>query len=149
MSRDKRFPPLPGVRERRFVPTRKGQPVAARSLYAVIFDTVRAIPHGRVATYGQVALMAGLPGSARLVGYALHTLPEGTDVPWHRVINARGRISLHPQFGGLLQRALLEAEGVAFGPDDTVSLEEFRWQGPGMTLPFSGEGGSSPPGLRN
>lgn len=104
--------------------------MAAGSLYAVIFDTVRAIPKGRVATYGQVALIAGLPRGARLVGYALHTLSEGTDVPWHRVINARGRISLHPQFGGLLQQELLEAEGVAFGPDGGVSLEGFRWQGP-------------------
>lgn len=140
MNRNTRFPPLPGVRERRIVPTRKGQAVAERSLYAVIFDTVRAIPHGRVATYGQVALMAGLPGSARLVGYALHTLPEGTDVPWQRVINARGRISLHPQFGGLLQRELLEAEGVAFGPDDTVSLEKFRWQGPCVPGAYPGQG---------
>jgi methylated-DNA-protein-cysteine methyltransferase related protein len=98
-------------------------------LYPTIFDAVRAIPAGKVATYGQVAVMAGIPGHARLVGYALHTLAEGTDVPWHRVINARGRISLHAQFGGLLQRSLLEAEGVVFGPDESVSLVEFRFEG--------------------
>ena len=98
------------------------------TLYPTIFDAVRAIPRGRVATYGQVAAMAGIPGHARLVGYALHTLEEGTDVPWHRVINARGRISLHAQFGGLLQRELLEAEGVVFGPDDAVPLREYRFR---------------------
>jgi methylated-DNA-protein-cysteine methyltransferase related protein len=97
--------------------------------YTTIFDAVRAIPRGRVATYGQIAVMAGIPGHARQVGYALHTLTEGTDVPWHRIINARGRISLHPQFGGLLQRELLEAEGVVFGPDDAVSLKLYQWQG--------------------
>jgi methylated-DNA-protein-cysteine methyltransferase related protein len=99
------------------------------TLYPSIFEAVRAIPRGKVATYGQIAAMAGIPGHARLVGYALHTLEEGTDVPWHRVINARGRISLHAQFGGLLQRELLEAEGVVFGPDDTVSFRKYRWQG--------------------
>jgi methylated-DNA-protein-cysteine methyltransferase related protein len=103
--------------------------MAKSTLYADIFDAVRAVPRGRVATYGQVALMAGIPGHARLVGYALHTLEEGTDVPWHRVINARGSISLHAQFGGLLQREFLEAEGVVFGPDDKVSLRDYRWEG--------------------
>ncbi|HNY64841.1 MAG TPA: MGMT family protein [Deltaproteobacteria bacterium] len=97
--------------------------------YKNIFDAVRAIPRGRVATYGQIAVMAGIPGHARQVGYALHTLIEGTDVPWHRIINARGRISLHPQFGGLLQRKLLEAEGIEFGPDDAIPLEIYQWQG--------------------
>jgi methylated-DNA-protein-cysteine methyltransferase-like protein len=58
-----------------------------------IFDVVRRIPAGRVLTYGDVAALAGLPGHARLVGYALHALPDGTTVPWHRVINARGGIS--------------------------------------------------------
>lgn len=99
------------------------------TLYPSIFDAVRSIPRGKVATYGQVAAMAGIPGHARLVGYALHTLEEETDVPWHRVINARGRISLHAQFGGLLQRELLEAEGVVFGPDGAVSFKKYRLKG--------------------
>ncbi len=61
-----------------------------------IWDTVSGIPRGRVASYGQVARMAGLPGRARLVGHALKQLPKGSEVPWHRVINASGRISFPP-----------------------------------------------------
>ena len=70
--------------------------------YARIYEVVRRIPEGRVATYGQVAALADLPGHARQVGYALHALPEGGNVPWHRVINARGAISLRsdPGWGG-------------------------------------------------
>ena len=60
------------------------------SLTAAIYNTVRSIPSGRVANYGRVALAAGLPGQARLVGYALHRLPDDSDVPWHRVVNVRG-----------------------------------------------------------
>ncbi len=81
-----------------------------------IYAAVRRIPSGRVATYGSVAAKAGLPGHARQVGYALAALEDGTDVPWHRVINARREIS--PRSGDRtverLQRALLEAEGVVF-----------------------------------
>jgi len=76
---------------------------------------VKRIPRGRVATYGQVATLAGLDGHARQVGYALHDLPPQSNVPWHRVINARGEIS--PRSAGdshELQRMLLEAEGVDF-----------------------------------
>ena len=62
--------------------------------YSRIYAVVRRIPRGRVATYGQVAELAGLPGHARQVGYALHALPRGTTVPWHRVLNARGALSL-------------------------------------------------------
>ncbi len=89
------------------------------SLYNRIYEVVCRIPRGRVATYGQVAAEAGLPGHARLVGYALHNLPDDTDVPWHRVVNARGGISLDIELGaGRLQQALLEAEGVTLrGPD--------------------------------
>lgn len=61
-----------------------------------ILETVRGIPRGRVASYGEVARMAGLPGRARLVGHALRHLPPDSDVPWHRVINAAGRISFPP-----------------------------------------------------
>lgn len=95
-----------------------------------IRDTVRQIPRGRVATYGQVAEVAGLPGRARLVGYALAALPEtADDVPWHRVINARGEISRRavPGFAEGLQRAMLESEGVVF-EGGRVDLERFRWR---------------------
>jgi len=86
---------------------------------------VRRIPSGRVATYGQVAELAGLEGRARQVGYALHHSPPG--VPWHRVINARGFISARAASDwGELQRKLLEAEGIEFDLEGRVDLEKYR-----------------------
>jgi methylated-DNA-protein-cysteine methyltransferase related protein len=94
-----------------------------------IHAVVRRIPVGLVSTYGDVAVLAGLPGHARLVGYALHALPEHTTVPWHRVIDARGRLSVGRAIPGaeLVQRQLLEAEGVEFTPGGFVPLDRFRW----------------------
>lgn len=100
------------------------------SRYERIWNVVRRIPHGRVATYGQVAEVAGLEGHARQVGYALHNLPERSDVPWHRVVNARGEIS--PRSSGdshELQTKLLEAEGVAI-VRGRIDLARFRWKSP-------------------
>ena len=96
--------------------------------FAAIYAVIEAIPPGRVATYGQVAALASFPGRARQVGYALHQLPPGTDVPWHRVINARGEISPRsaPGWEGL-QRRLLEGEGVRFDAGERVDLDTFRW----------------------
>jgi methylated-DNA-protein-cysteine methyltransferase-like protein len=97
--------------------------------YETIWAVVRQIPKGRIATYGQVAELAGLDGHARQVGYALHHLPEGSKVPWHRVVNARGEIS--PRTAGdshELQRMLLESEGVAFDLRGRLDLERHRWQ---------------------
>jgi methylated-DNA-protein-cysteine methyltransferase-like protein len=102
------------------------------SSHAHIYDVVRRIPRGRVATYGGVAREAGLPGRARQVGYALAALRNragGDDVPWHRVINARGEVSTRsggPTFERL-QRTLLEAEGVAFGRGGRVDLDRDGW----------------------
>ena len=90
---------------------------------------VRRIPRGRVATYGGVAELAGLGGHARQVGYALHDLPDRSDVPWHRVINARGEIS--PRSAGdshELQRMLLEAEGVEISLAGKIDLKRFGWK---------------------
>lgn len=88
------------------------------------------IPRGRVATYGQVARLANLPGQARLVGYALAALPDGSRVPWHRVINARGQIS--GRSGGsewsMLQRLRLERERIVFDANGTISLARYRWR---------------------
>lgn len=89
---------------------------------------VRRIPRGRVATYGQVAALAGLPGRARQVGYALHALPKATAVPWQRVVNAAGAISLRPMSGGISQRLLLVKEGVRFDARARISLPLFRWR---------------------
>ena len=91
-----------------------------------IYAAVRRIPRGRVATYGQVAELAGLEGQARQVGYALHALPARSNVPWHRVINARGEISLRRGSDAHeLQRMLLEGEGIEFDEQRRVDLEKF------------------------
>lgn len=99
--------------------------------YSRIFDTVSRIPRGRVATYGQVAREAGLGRRARLVGYALHRCPR--DVPWHRVVNARGRISLPADStSAMTQRRRLIEEGVVFlGP--RLDLDRYGW------MPHAGE----------
>ena len=97
--------------------------------YTRIYQAVRRIPIGRVATYGQVAKLAGLPGHARQVGYALHALTDDSAVPWHRVINARGEISLRSADGAdRLQRMLLRAEGVRFDAGGKISLERYGYR---------------------
>ncbi len=102
------------------------------SAYPDIYNVVRRIPRGRVATYGQVATLAGRPGRARQVGYALHALrpPQDLDVPWHRVINARGEISARASAGlqEQTQRRLLEAEGVTFNAHGRVDLNLYLWR---------------------
>ena len=102
---------------------------ANASRYEKIWRAVRRIPAGRVATYGQIAELAGFEGHARQVGYALHHLPEGSGVPWHRVINAAGEVSARSSGDSHeLQRMLLEAEGVAFDQNARVDLQRFRWK---------------------
>ena len=105
-------------------------PAARSSSYPKIYAVVSRIPKGRVATYGQVAVLAGLPRQARLVGYALHTLPADSDVPWHRVVNAAGKISLRGDGLGHdeLQAYLLRREGVRF-VNGAIPLDRFRWNG--------------------
>lgn len=104
----------------------------AVSNYDRIYAVVRRIPHGRVATYGQVAALAGLGRHARQVGYALHALPDGADLPWQRVINARGEVSERSDsaWGGRegYQRHLLEEEGVVFDLRGRIDLARFRWE---------------------
>jgi methylated-DNA-protein-cysteine methyltransferase-like protein len=97
--------------------------------YDEVYDLVRRIPPGKVTTYGAVAWMLGHPRAARAVGYALRALPDDTEVPWQRVINAEGRISLksrHPEETNL-QRQLLEQEGIVFDADDRVDFDRCRW----------------------
>ena len=97
--------------------------------YARIEAVVRRIPRGRVATYGQVAVLAGLPGHARQVGYALHALAKGSPVPWQRVVNARGEVSLRRTPGWeSVQRALLEREGIDFDLRGRIDLERRLWR---------------------
>ena len=97
------------------------------SSYDKIWETVRQIPYGHVATYGQIALLACMEGHSRLVGYALHALPPRRKIPWHRVVNAKGRISL-PGLSGRRQRRLLEAEKVVFSISGRIDLQKFGWK---------------------
>jgi methylated-DNA-protein-cysteine methyltransferase-like protein len=93
-----------------------------------IHAVVRRIPRGRVATYGQVADLAGLPGAARLVGYALAALGPESAVPWQRVVNARGTVSPRSEpWAELEQRRLLTREGVRFGRDGRIDLDRHGW----------------------
>lgn len=101
---------------------------AEPSINQRIWQVVVLIPVGKVATYGDVARQAGLPGAARRVGAALRGLPPDTRIPWHRVINAQGRISLpEGSAGQYTQRERLEAEGVVFRANKTIDLKKFRW----------------------
>jgi methylated-DNA-protein-cysteine methyltransferase-like protein len=104
--------------------------VAGRSdPYQRIYAIVRRIPRGRIATYGQVAALAGLGGHARQVGYAMHSLDASSRVPWHRVLNAQGRVSARSEPGGdRVQRAMLEREGVRFDANGRADLDRFGWR---------------------
>jgi len=100
----------------------------SKTNYAWIYNIVSQIPRGRVATYGQIAELAGIPGQPRRVGYALSALPKGSNVPWHRVINAKGEISLRSAPGAQgLQKKLLRQEGIVFDKEARISLARFRW----------------------
>jgi methylated-DNA-protein-cysteine methyltransferase-like protein len=91
-----------------------------------IYEVVKNIPEGRVATYGQVALLAGNPRWARVVGYALHVNPEPGIIPCHRVVNREGRVAPGFAFGGEgVQRQLLESEGIVFETDGRIDLEKY------------------------
>jgi methylated-DNA-protein-cysteine methyltransferase-like protein len=101
-------------------------------LYERIYAMTRRIPPGKVTTYGQIAELVG-GCTARMVGYAMAALKRGTapDVPWQRVINAQGKISVHGDgIGNAMQRVLLEQEGVVFDSQDRVDFSRFGWPGP-------------------
>ena len=109
---------------------REAPPPAAGSAYPRIYTIVNRIPRGRVATYGQVAAQAGLPHAPRVAGYALHALPQGSPVPWHRVVAAGGRLSLGKldPSSALTQRVRLEHEGVRFDGRGCVDMEKHAWK---------------------
>jgi methylated-DNA-protein-cysteine methyltransferase-like protein len=97
-------------------------------VYQRIYRVIARIPRGRVATYGQIAAMAGIAGKPRQVGYALRIMPEGDSVPWHRVVNAQGQVSLRSPAGMVdLQRQLLEREGIRFDDRGRLPLTQYRW----------------------
>lgn len=98
--------------------------------YQLIYATVLQIPAGKVATYGDIAAMAGMPNHARMVGYALYNLVEDSPVPWQRIINTQGVCSVDKARPGrgATQRKRLEAEGVAFKANGRVDLKIYRYQ---------------------
>jgi methylated-DNA-protein-cysteine methyltransferase related protein len=108
-----------------FQPSHEGS-----GLYDRIYDLVDRIPHGRVASYGQLAALVGRC-TPRMAGYAMAALPPYRDSPWHRVINSRGEVSTRRCGDGHLdQRALLEAEGLVFDARGRVDMEKYGWRGP-------------------
>lgn len=104
--------------------------MSSARLYEQIYDLVCQIPAGKVATYGQIAELTGFFGHARQVGYALFRIAPDSPIPWHRVINAQGKISRSPQRQGSdeLQQTLLEAEGICFDQTGRLELSRYRWQ---------------------
>lgn len=100
-----------------------------RNTFEIIYALVNNIPFGKVATYGQIAAIVspGLP--ARIVGFALHGLPDGSDIPWHRVVNSKGRISYAATRNDhdSLQQKLLEQEGIKFTKDGIIDLKSYLW----------------------
>src|ERR1044071_9403337 len=110
-------------------------------LYRSIYAVVRRIPRGRVATYGQVAELAGIPGGARVAGAAMKTSKPTDRLPWQRVIGKagrnRGRIAIHDPVGAAVQRQLLDEEGVAIGDSGLIALDRYGWL-PGDDRPRRG-----------
>lgn len=95
--------------------------------YQNVRDVIKRIPQGKVATYGQIASLAGNHRAARQVGWILHSSSNKERLPWHRVINAQGRISLQTQNGYEVQKLLLEDEGVRFDEHGRISLKHYLW----------------------
>lgn len=114
-----------------------------QQLFAAVKAVIRKIPKGRVATYGQVAELAGIPGGARIAAAALKTSKPGDQLPWQRVIGKagklRGRIAIHDPVGAAIQRELLGTEGVTIGDTGLVALDVFGW------IPTGGRGRAASP----
>jgi methylated-DNA-protein-cysteine methyltransferase-like protein len=110
---------------------RDERPLERRVFYRAVYKLVRRIPRGKVATYGQLASMLGRPRAVRAVGSALRRLsgPMAGMVPWHRVLNAAGRVSFREGESPELQRELLRGEGVRFGRGGRVDMRRFGWSG--------------------
>jgi methylated-DNA-protein-cysteine methyltransferase-like protein len=110
------------------------RPRQGRSLFARIYAAVRRVPRGRVASYGLIARLVGGGCGARAVGYALAATPSGADLPWQRIVNCEGQISLSGTAGDV-QRACLEAEGVIFDRRGQIDMRRFGWTGTARRRP--------------
>lgn len=107
---------------------------AQGSVYEKIYALVRKVPRGRVASYGQIARLVDRC-TPRMVGYAMAAVPEGSGIPWHRIINRQGRVSPRSAGdGSLAQKALLESEGISFDAAGRVDLEKVGWRGTGKRM---------------
>lgn len=99
------------------------------SFYDTVYENVKKIPKGKVATYGQIATMCGSPRASRAVGYALHANPNPSSIPCHRVVNRHGRLAAAYAFGGIdIQREKLENEGIEINDENMVDLQKFLWK---------------------
>ena len=104
--------------------------VCVSEFFQRVYEIVARIPKGKVVTYAQIAAALGDPRQARTVGWAMHSIPEWLDIPWHRVVNSSGGISTRHIIGERnMQRKLLEDEGVVFNEDGRLDLERYRWDG--------------------
>ncbi|MFH1335141.1 MAG: MGMT family protein [Candidatus Zixiibacteriota bacterium] len=92
-----------------------------------VIDTIKKIPRGKVATYGQIAAVAGNPRATRLVVWLLNSSSQKEKLPWHRVVNSKGKISLKPGYGYEIQKGMLLKEGVKFDDKDTIDFDRFLW----------------------
>jgi len=101
--------------------------VQEKTFHEKVIEVIKSVPRGKVVTYGSVAAYAGSPRAARQVVRILHSSSEKHDLPWHRVINREGKISLRPGQGYELQKSLLEKEKIVFGPKDSVDLDRYLW----------------------
>ena len=98
--------------------------------FARVYQVTRLIPYGHVATYGQIAAIVDDRRAARTVGWALRALQKDTDVPWHRVINAKGKTSARSRGQvAIVQRGLLEQEGIRFTSEGRADLDTYQWEG--------------------
>ena len=98
-----------------------------KSFYQRVVDIIKSIPEGRVTTYGNIARYAGNPRAARQVAYILHASSKKENLPWHRVVNSKGGISLKPRRGYELQKQMLNKEGVVFDNENHIDLHKYGW----------------------
>jgi methylated-DNA-protein-cysteine methyltransferase-like protein len=128
LARKRRSPTnaLVELKMQRVGKSRRPLVTASSNIFSRIYSLVRKIPRGKVVTYGQIARALGLPRGARTVGWAMHDCPG--EVPWHRVVNAQGKISARPTLGFHTQRARLQAEGVRFDREEKIDLKKYGWK---------------------
>ena len=98
------------------------------SFYQNVKESIKKIPEGKVATYGQIAAFAGNPRAARQVAWILHSSSRKDKLPWYRVVNSKGRISLKRNYGYEMQKELLKREGIRFNQDDCIDFKSYLWR---------------------